>query len=834
MLREPFVVPALALCVGIAAGHFCYVGLAEVAIPLAAALALICLAFWRGCSRWIRLFCVSLAAALVGLALQAIHRPGRPPTLYADDAETVVLSGCVVDPATFSPDRERFLLQLAPQALAQVTVNSKPGQRLELPYGVPVEVTAKVRRPRSFQNPGEFDFAAYLAHQRIFWTAEVRDPGDIRRLPGACGHPGLGALFWLRTKALDRLERLYPDDPRTEGLLAAMLLGQTLGVERHWTDDFRLTGTYHALVISGQHVAVLALTLLFLLRVLLLKRVPALGIATVAIWLYAFLSGMNPPAVRAAAGFTLFLIASYCFRRIRILNSVAAIAMVYLAFDPDLLFDASFQLSFVSAAAIAAFALPAMERYTTPVRHAIKRFSQIRYDTALTDPRAQQWRVELRLAAETLRLWTRISSASAHAAVEWATRLGIFIADCALISACIQFAVALPMVQYFHRLSVTSLSANVLVVPLFCAVMPAGFAAIITGWRPIAWFTGALLHAGQAIAARHADIEPVRRITDVPLLFAAGFAASLVMLAICLRLRSRWTPVASCLAAALFLCIYFQPWPDLRRPGWLEVSGLDVSQGDSLLVVFPRGTTMLIDAGGFPGTGRMTRKPQMDIGEEVVSPYLWFRQIQKLDVVVLTHGHSDHMGGLVAVIDNFRPRELWTGVEPESEGWSEVLRHAAARGTQVRWLKRRQETMAIDGSTIRVLAPATDYQPKDIAGNDDSLVLEIRYGRRSVLLTGDAEKPVEWDMLANSLLQPVTLLKVGHHGSKTSSSQEFLDAVAPQFALISSGYKNQFHHPHPSVLARLAGRHAEILRTDERGLITFLTDGNKVEIDTFR
>jgi competence protein ComEC len=390
------------------------------------------------------------------------------------------------------------------------------------------------------------------------------------------------------------------------------------------------------------------------------------------------------------------------------------------------------------------------------------------------------------------------------------------------------------MVEYFHRLSVTALSANVLVVPLFCAVMPAGFAAIITGWRPIAWFTAALLHAGQAIAAGHAYVEPARRITDVPLLFAAGFVAALVMLAICLRMRSRWTPAAGCAAVALFLCVYLEPWPASTRAGWLEISGIDVSQGDSLLVVFPRGTTMLIDAGGFPGAERMARKPQMDIGEEVVSPYLWYRQIQKLDYVVLTHGHSDHMGGLVAVIDNFRPRELWTGVEPPSEGWSEVLRHAASHGTKVRWLKRQQQTMAIDGTTIRVLAPATDYQPKDIADNDDSLVLEIRYGRRSVLLTGDAEKPVEWDMLANAHLQPVTLLKVGHHGSKTSSSQEFLDAVAPQFALISDGYKNSFHHPHPSVLARLAAGHAEILRTDERGLITFRTDGNKVEIETFR
>src|SRR5580704_3461760 len=114
MLREPLVVPALALCLGIAAGHFCYIGLGELALPLAAALALIALAIWRGCSHWIRLFCVSLGIALVGLALQAIYRPGRPPRLDAGDAETVALSGCVVNPSVFSPDRERFLLELAP------------------------------------------------------------------------------------------------------------------------------------------------------------------------------------------------------------------------------------------------------------------------------------------------------------------------------------------------------------------------------------------------------------------------------------------------------------------------------------------------------------------------------------------------------------------------------------------------------------------------------------------------------------------------------------------------------------------------------------------------
>ena len=132
--------------------------------------------------------------------------------------------------------------------------------------------------------------------------------------------------------------------------------------------------------------------------------------------------------------------------------------------------------------------------------------------------------------------------------------------------------------------------------------------------------------------------------------------------------RVGWVAVTWVCSLGLFAAVYAQPWSPLVRPGWLEVSGLDVSQGDSLLIVFPRGTTMLVDAGGFPGLERMTHKPQIDIGEDVVSPYLWWRRIRRLDYVVLTHGHSDHMAGLAAVLDNFRPKELWTGAEPNTAG----------------------------------------------------------------------------------------------------------------------------------------------------------------------
>ena len=229
----------------------------------------------------------------------------------------------------------------------------------------------------------------------------------------------------------------------------------------------------------------------------------------------------------------------------------------------------------------------------------------------------------------------------------------------------------------------------------------------------------------------------------------------------------------------------------------------------------------------------MRRKPQIDMGEDVVSPYLWSRRIRRLDYAVLTHGHSDHMGGLAAVLDNFHPRVLWIGAEPKTAEWALVEKHAAQDGVQICPLTRASQELEIGGAKIRVLAPSPDYLPGDAPTNDDSLVLELRYGKRSALLTGDAELPVEADMLASGQLRPVTLLKVGHHGSRTSTGEEFLNELNPEFAVISDGYMNQFHHPHPSVLERLEDHHADILRTDQRGLITFLTDGDKVEIETF-
>jgi competence protein ComEC len=304
----------------------------------------------------------------------------------------------------------------------------------------------------------------------------------------------------------------------------------------------------------------------------------------------------------------------------------------------------------------------------------------------------------------------------------------------------------------------------------------------------------------------------------------------------------------------------WQPWAAQIRPNALELTAIDVGQGDSLLVSFPDKSLMLIDGGGVLSYGR-DQKPRLDTGEDVVSSYLWSRGIRRLNIVAVTHAHEDHMGGIASVLRNFHPQELWVGAHPSPEllALAEELKIAVKRPAA-------PGSLSYGGTDIQVLSPFPDHPFNE--GNNDSLVLRIAYGQRAMLLTGDIEKPIEDWLLSLSESLPVAaqdltaknppaespesavlpedipsgqtnrnqvlradILKVAHHGSRTSTSEAFLAAVSPSVVAVSAGFQNSFGHPNRAVLERLEERHIPVLRTDLDGLVTIGTDGKRVWFD---
>ncbi len=694
-------------------------------------------------------------------------------------------------------------------------------------YGQRLRFSTRLRQPRNFGNPGALDYARVLAQQGIAASASAR----ADRVEPLSGFSGSRAALWrsqLRRGLRARLTALWG---REDGaLLAAMLIGERTFLDRQTRLDFQRTGVYHILVVSGMNVGILAFVVFWVLRRLRVNEAWTAVVTLLSASAYAYLTEGGIPILRATLMLGIYLGARLVYRDRAPLNAVGTAALLLLALDPRALFDAGFQLSFLAVVAIAGIGVPLLERTSEPYRRGLRQLDAVDYDVSLP-PRVAQFRLDLRLVSgrlarflgERLARWLLLGCGRAA--------LGIY--DVMVIAALMQVALALPMAYYFHRATVAGLPANIVVVTLVGVLMPAAIATLVLAelWAPLAWFpallTGWTLHGITGSVRTLGGLRVAEfRIAD-PTLPAALAAAAALAYAIMVARRNRWltaSGLAALVATALWLAAV-PPTPAAQQPGALEVTVLDVGQGDSILVVSPQGRTLLVDGGGSLGG----QASEFDVGEAVVSPYLWSRGLTRLDAVALTHAHADHIGGLAAVLRNFRPRELWLGTNPATPALAALLDEAARQQVKVVHYAAG-DRFEFGGTQVEVLAPPRDWQVTRRPRNNDSLALRLSLGATSVVLAGDAEQRIE-RFIAQSQAQPqADLLKVAHHGSATSTTPELLAAVHPRYGVISVGFRSPFGHPRPEVLARLQAARVATYRTDTQGAVSFYLDGRAVTV----
>jgi competence protein ComEC len=713
------------------------------------------------------------------------------------------------------------------------------GDRLRAPV--------RLLQPETYHDPGVWSRQDYLLDQGVTSTATV-GLDQVERLERSSGASFACRIHtWQQAsttrllalphamRRLPALLRLTPDDVV---MLAAMLAGDRTYLTHSLRAGFERTGSFHMLVVSGFHLAIVAACVFWITRRLRIPRIPATLLTIAASFAYALFTGFATPVQRSLWMVTLYLVARLVYRERSPLNTIGFAALCLLAASPRSLFDAGLQMTLLAVVAIAGIAAPLLQNTVHPYITATRDLRLTAIDVKLP-PKEAQFR-------EILRIFSTAFEATPFKNVAWhifpfVVRFVLRVAELLVVSCVVELAMALPMAVYFHRITFFALPVNLFILPLLLLLMPAALVTLITTLvSPAAAIVPAMLvalplHFGIWLVHLFGSLALGDFRIPAPLIwqsavFCLFLAAAIALASLKASKDTHWPRRAAWAALVLAAVAAVIPRPIQHPRNALLMEAIDVGQGDSLLLITPDGKTLLVDGGGFGG-GPHQAPQDFDIGEEVVSEALWSRGIRHLDAVALTHAHSDHMGGLPAVLRNFHPAELWVGNNPRFEVYNSLLNEAADLHIRVRSL-RAGDALRFGNTQIAVLAPFSDYQPGAEPSNNDSLVMHVSYGATSVMLEGDAEAPIEQAMLAEPGLQS-TLLKVGHHGSISSTRPEFLARVAPQWAIISCGLHNRYGHPRQEVLEALHSANVLTFSTDINGATCFILDGKSVVPDPY-
>jgi competence protein ComEC len=672
-----------------------------------------------------------------------------------------------------------------------------------------------LKRFRSFRNPGGFDYALYQAGKGLYAHCFLKDERLLIKLAPGSGTHHSGGAFEPESRMLNairgRIETFRQKtllwaqrslDPEPAAFYAAMILGYKMLLDRNWQDHIHQTGLNHLLSVSGLHIGMVAMFVFWLVRLAVRFLYPSVlsrvSDKQIAVWpalasavFYAFLAGFGAPTIwRSILTLAVFFGASFWYRAADSLTVLALAALVILIPAPNNLWLIPFQLTFACVLAI-----------------------------IVIYPRLRGIRLyKVFPALEPDRLAGRIISP---------------FEDAFWVSIAVNILLLPLIIFYFDGFALTGFIANIFLIPyLGFVVLPLGLLSVLlfaisqTLAYPVIWIVNYLLWVCLRMIEWFAGFSWSYFWTGS--ISPAWLLVVYSSMGLLLAPFSRKIKIAGLSGMAVLICagLVLSSNAGSNNTGTLRVDVIDVGQGTSTLVRLPTGETMLDDGGGIPDDS-------YDTGRSVVAPYLWHEGIRRLDYVVLSHYHPDHALGLRFILRNFDVGSFWTSeITGDDPAAGEIRRYldeiASKRKIKIRTFPELLADLQIGQTRIRLLHPSI-RAIKDLRGNlnETSLVLEISYGETRVILPGDAGQTAE-DLIIPALGgRMTTLLIAGHHGSRYSSSEEFLDALRPRAFVCSCGYDNQFGFPAPAVIERCAARNIPIYRTDTNGAVHAVSDGRQ-------
>lgn len=757
------------------------------------------------------------------------------------------------------------MLRVPGRVRVYVTLNDKAAESvfedLRLAAGTPVRVATLITREERFNNPGMFSFRELLDREGLDAVAAAKSPLLVERagedLFRASSYTGA-----FRNGLIERVLETF--EQPAAGVLIASVLGNKHFLDKSSAEIYRTGGTFHVLVVSGLHVTIVGGAVIWILSAARIRKSYAASAACLAVWSFAALSGGGTPVVRASLMFS-FLAAAHMFSRTGSqLNALGAASLLILVYDPRAVFDPSFQLTILAVASIAGAAFPLITKLraigswrpsaSSPLPPRSGRTLTIFCELLYWDQNA--WEIAREGTVWECGLFK--SPTAKRFGGGFLQKLARMVFEALLVSSILQICLLPLQVIYFHRIApagaLLNLGAGITFV-LQSALAAVTLAASMLSEElagPFAALAEALANCWLVLQDAVSGVAGGSiRVPVYSGVFRLIYPAYFVAVSICALILSLWDPfknrerrtskkwAVACLLSLVVAggLIAFHPFSEPAPDGRLTAHFLDVGQGDATFVVFPDGKTMLVDGGGrrsFVREGESGGGFERDIrgiGEAVVSEFLWELGYSSIDLVVLTHGDADHIQGLLEVVRNFRVGSLMVGSrETSNPAFIELENEAAERGIPVIEILEG-DRMDFGGASIEFLNPPYITGFANDSDNDRSVVLRIAFGVRSFILTGDIEKGAESRIAERRIDSDV--VKVAHHGSRTSSSEAFVKAVDAEFAVIPVGTRSQFGHPHREVVDRWRASGAKVFTTGRSGTVKISTDGSLLEVSTF-